>query len=183
MNDRIVMTDLVKRYGTRTVVKNVSADVRRGEVVGLLGPNGAGKTTTFYMVVGLVRPDGGSVVAGARRRQPRHHALADARTRARRDRLSRARELDLPQALGRRQPALDLGDERRRRGGARTASARAARRIRALGARSTRAATRSRAASAGASRSRGRSRPNRRSCCSTNRSPASIRSRSPTSRR
>jgi lipopolysaccharide export system ATP-binding protein len=60
-NDCIVMTDLVKRYGTRTVVKNVSADVRRGEVVGLLGPNGAGKTTTFYMVVGLVRPDGGSV--------------------------------------------------------------------------------------------------------------------------
>ena len=60
-NDRIVMTDLVKRYGARTVVKSVSADVRRGEVVGLLGPNGAGKTTTFYMVVGLVRPDGGSV--------------------------------------------------------------------------------------------------------------------------
>src|ERR1700723_579216 len=59
--DRIVMTDLVKRYGTRTVVKSVSADVRRGEVVGLLGPNGAGKTTTFYMVVGLVRPDSGSV--------------------------------------------------------------------------------------------------------------------------
>jgi lipopolysaccharide export system ATP-binding protein len=68
--DRIEMTDLVKRYGTRTVVKSVSADVRRGEVVGLLGPNGAGKTTTFYMVVGLVRPDSGSVTlerAGARR--------------------------------------------------------------------------------------------------------------------
>jgi lipopolysaccharide export system ATP-binding protein len=61
MQDRIVMADLVKRYGARTVVKSVSADVRRGEVVGLLGPNGAGKTTTFYMVVGLVRPDGGSV--------------------------------------------------------------------------------------------------------------------------
>jgi lipopolysaccharide export system ATP-binding protein len=61
INDRIVMTDLVKRYGTRTVVKSVSADVQRGEVVGLLGPNGAGKTTTFYMVVGLVRPDGGRV--------------------------------------------------------------------------------------------------------------------------
>jgi lipopolysaccharide export system ATP-binding protein len=76
--DRIVMTDLVKRYGARTVVKNISADVRRGEVVGLLGPNGAGKTTTFYMVVGLVRPDGGSVQlerAGARRditRSPMH---------------------------------------------------------------------------------------------------------------
>jgi lipopolysaccharide export system ATP-binding protein len=62
MTDRIVITDLLKKYGQRTVVKSVSAEVRRGEVVGLLGPNGAGKTTTFYMVVGLVRPDGGSVV-------------------------------------------------------------------------------------------------------------------------
>ena len=112
--DRIVMTDLVKRYGTRTVVKNVSADVRRGEVVGLLGPNGAGKTTTFYMVVGLVRPDGGSVPlvrAGASRDIT---ARADARARARRHRLPLAREFDLSQTLGRRQPALDLGDERRR---------------------------------------------------------------------
>jgi len=58
---RIVMEHLVKRYGTRTVVNDVSADVRTGEVVGLLGPNGAGKTTTFYMVVGLVKPDGGRV--------------------------------------------------------------------------------------------------------------------------
>jgi lipopolysaccharide export system ATP-binding protein len=69
-NDRIEMTELVKRYGARTVVKSVSADVHRGEVVGLLGPNGAGKTTTFYMVVGLVRPDAGTVTlerAGARR--------------------------------------------------------------------------------------------------------------------
>ena len=62
MSDRIVMTELLKRYGQRTVVNAVSAEVRRGEVVGLLGPNGAGKTTTFYMVVGLIRPDGGSVV-------------------------------------------------------------------------------------------------------------------------
>ena len=60
--DRIVMRDLVKRYARRTVVKGVSAEVRRGEVVGLLGPNGAGKTTTFYMVVGLIKPDSGSVV-------------------------------------------------------------------------------------------------------------------------
>src|SRR5471032_1798511 len=59
--DRIQMSGLVKRYGTRTVVKGVDADVRRGEVVGLLGPNGAGKTTTFYMVVGLVRTDAGTV--------------------------------------------------------------------------------------------------------------------------
>ena len=61
MTDRIVLTELVKKYGPRTVVKDVTADVRRGEVVGLLGPNGAGKTTTFYMVVGLVRPDAGNV--------------------------------------------------------------------------------------------------------------------------
>jgi lipopolysaccharide export system ATP-binding protein len=59
--DRIVMRDLVKRYGSRTVVNGISATVDTGEVVGLLGPNGAGKTTTFYMVVGVVRPDGGSV--------------------------------------------------------------------------------------------------------------------------
>jgi len=62
MNERIVLTDLFKRYAKRVVVDHVSAEVKRGEVVGLLGPNGAGKTTTFYMVVGLVRPDGGSVV-------------------------------------------------------------------------------------------------------------------------
>ncbi len=61
MSDRIAITNLVKRYGKRTVVNGVSADVNRGEVVGLLGPNGAGKTTTFYMVVGLVRPDDGVV--------------------------------------------------------------------------------------------------------------------------
>ncbi len=52
---------LVKRYRKRSVVKSVSLEVRQGEIVGLLGPNGAGKTTTFYMIVGLVRPDGGTV--------------------------------------------------------------------------------------------------------------------------
>jgi lipopolysaccharide export system ATP-binding protein len=57
----LVAEGLVKRYGTRAVVNGVSIRVRRGEIVGLLGPNGAGKTTTFYMVVGLVRPDGGEV--------------------------------------------------------------------------------------------------------------------------
>ncbi len=61
MNARIVLDGLSKRYGKRAVVAGVTADVNRGEVVGLLGPNGAGKTTTFYMVVGLVRPDGGRV--------------------------------------------------------------------------------------------------------------------------
>jgi lipopolysaccharide export system ATP-binding protein len=50
-----------KTYKKRPVVRNVSVNVRRGEAVGLLGPNGAGKTTTFYMIVGLVRPDTGSI--------------------------------------------------------------------------------------------------------------------------
>lgn len=52
---------LVKKYGTRTVVNHVSFDVKQGEIVGLLGPNGAGKTTSFYQVVGLVKPDEGKV--------------------------------------------------------------------------------------------------------------------------
>lgn len=52
---------LVKQYGKRTVVNNVSFEVSQGEIVGLLGPNGAGKTTSFYMVVGIVRPDAGQV--------------------------------------------------------------------------------------------------------------------------
>ncbi|HUV35923.1 MAG TPA: LPS export ABC transporter ATP-binding protein [Patescibacteria group bacterium] len=52
---------LVKIYGRRRVVDHVSIDVRRGEVVGLLGPNGAGKTTCFYMIVGMIKPEDGSV--------------------------------------------------------------------------------------------------------------------------
>jgi lipopolysaccharide export system ATP-binding protein len=58
---KIHTVDLVKKYGKRTVVNNVSFEVQRGEIVGLLGPNGAGKTTSFYMVVGLVKPDHGEV--------------------------------------------------------------------------------------------------------------------------
>ena len=57
---------LTKSYGGRTVVRQVSLDVRSGEVVGLLGPNGAGKTTTFYMVVGLTAPDSGRVLLDGR---------------------------------------------------------------------------------------------------------------------
>mgnify|MGYP006109236921 FL=1 len=54
--------NLTKSYSGRTVVRDVSLDLRSGEVVGLLGPNGAGKTTTFYMTVGLTAPDSGSVI-------------------------------------------------------------------------------------------------------------------------
>jgi lipopolysaccharide export system ATP-binding protein len=57
----LALTDLVKIYRGRKVVDTVSLSVESGQVIGLLGPNGAGKTTTFYMAVGLVRPDGGSV--------------------------------------------------------------------------------------------------------------------------
>ncbi len=52
---------LVKKYGKRTVVNDVSFDVKQGEIVGLLGPNGAGKTTSFYMTTGLVVPNGGRI--------------------------------------------------------------------------------------------------------------------------
>ena len=57
---------LVKVYGGRAVVNGVDIDCRRGEIVGLLGPNGAGKTTSFYMIVGLVRPNGGRVLFDGR---------------------------------------------------------------------------------------------------------------------
>jgi lipopolysaccharide export system ATP-binding protein len=54
--------DLVKVYGGRAVVNGINVNAKGGEIVGLLGPNGAGKTTTFYMIVGLVRPNSGSVL-------------------------------------------------------------------------------------------------------------------------
>jgi lipopolysaccharide export system ATP-binding protein len=55
--------EIAKSYGGRQVVKGVNLQIEQGEVVGLLGPNGAGKTTSFYMIVGLVRPDAGRVLA------------------------------------------------------------------------------------------------------------------------
>ncbi len=58
---RLEASHLKKSYGSRTVVHDVSISVQKGEVVGLLGPNGAGKTTSFYMIVGLVRADAGSI--------------------------------------------------------------------------------------------------------------------------
>lgn len=53
--------NLIKRYKKRTVVNNVSVRVEQGEIVGLLGPNGAGKTTSFYMIVGLIKPNEGTI--------------------------------------------------------------------------------------------------------------------------
>ena len=58
---RLYTTDLIKRYKSRTVVDHVSIEVNQGEIVGLLGPNGAGKTTSFYMIVGLIKPNGGRI--------------------------------------------------------------------------------------------------------------------------
>jgi lipopolysaccharide export system ATP-binding protein len=65
----LVAEGLHKRYGARTVVKDVRLSVAAGEVIGLLGPNGAGKTTTFYMIVGLVRCDAGSLYIDGREAQ------------------------------------------------------------------------------------------------------------------
>jgi lipopolysaccharide export system ATP-binding protein len=57
----LIAQSLQKRFRSRVVVNDVSLDIQPGEVVGLLGPNGAGKTTSFYMIVGVLRPDGGRI--------------------------------------------------------------------------------------------------------------------------
>jgi lipopolysaccharide export system ATP-binding protein len=64
---RLEVKGLRKAYGSRKVVKSVSLSVDKGEVVGLLGPNGAGKTTSFYMIVGLLRADGGEILLDGQR--------------------------------------------------------------------------------------------------------------------
>jgi lipopolysaccharide export system ATP-binding protein len=59
---KLSATGLIKIYGGRRVVNEINIEVNPAEVVGLLGPNGAGKTTTFYMIVGIIKPDGGSIL-------------------------------------------------------------------------------------------------------------------------
>jgi ABC-2 type transport system ATP-binding protein len=61
----LVISHIVKRYGTRVAVDDLSLEVRPGEILGLLGPNGAGKSTTMHVATGLLRPDAGSVAIGA----------------------------------------------------------------------------------------------------------------------
>ncbi|MBI2252609.1 MAG: LPS export ABC transporter ATP-binding protein [Armatimonadetes bacterium] len=58
---KIILNNLVKSYKERKVVKRISLEVNKGEIVGLLGPNGAGKTTTFYMIIGLIKPEAGKI--------------------------------------------------------------------------------------------------------------------------
>ena len=62
LDDGLVINKISKSYGNKKVVRDISLTINRGEIVGLLGPNGAGKTTTFYMIVGLVKPDTGSIL-------------------------------------------------------------------------------------------------------------------------
>ncbi len=62
LDDGLIVNKISKSYGNKKVVRDISISINRGEIVGLLGPNGAGKTTTFYMIVGLVKPDTGSII-------------------------------------------------------------------------------------------------------------------------
>ena len=62
LNDGLVVNKISKTYGRKQVVRDINLTIKRGEIVGLLGPNGAGKTTTFYIIVGLVKSDSGSIL-------------------------------------------------------------------------------------------------------------------------
>ena len=85
--------NLRKSYKKRLVIRDISLDLMRGEVVALLGPNGCGKTTTFYSIAGLVTPEGGQVLIDG-------------------NRVFAARDVDLPGVVGRRQHHGGSGDFR-----------------------------------------------------------------------
>jgi lipopolysaccharide export system ATP-binding protein len=104
---RLRAEHLLKVYRGRKVVRDVSIDIRQGEIVGLLGPNGAGKTTTFYMVVGLTRPDGGSVLLG----DEEITDAADVPACAAGDQLPAAGAVDLPEADRGGEPAGGVRDD------------------------------------------------------------------------
>ncbi len=61
LDNGLIVNKISKSFGNKPIVRDLSLNIKRGEIVGLLGPNGAGKTTTFYMIVGLVKPDAGSI--------------------------------------------------------------------------------------------------------------------------
>ena len=61
LNSNLQVNKISKSFGNKQVVRNISLNINRGEIVGLLGPNGAGKTTTFYIIVGLIKPDTGEI--------------------------------------------------------------------------------------------------------------------------
>ena len=62
LDNGLSIKKISKTYGNKQVVRDISISIKKNEIVGLLGPNGAGKTTTFYIIVGLVKPDSGSIV-------------------------------------------------------------------------------------------------------------------------
>ena len=64
LNDGLIVNKISKTYGRKQVVRDINLTIKRGEIVGLLGPNGAGKTTTFYIIVGLIQPNGGKIYLG-----------------------------------------------------------------------------------------------------------------------
>ena len=61
LNDGLIINKISKTYGSKQVVRDINLTIKRGEIIGLLGPNGAGKTTTFYIIVGLIKSDSGSI--------------------------------------------------------------------------------------------------------------------------
>ena len=62
LDNGLIINKISKSFGNKPIVRDLSLNIKKGEIVGLLGPNGAGKTTTFYMIVGLVKPDTGSII-------------------------------------------------------------------------------------------------------------------------